>query len=45
MFTTAPTGTTKPAPEETVRLRPGDLPIKLLPQAPKLRKPRKPMSR
>jgi hypothetical protein len=35
MSTTAPTGTTTPAPEETVRLRPGDLPIKLLPQAPK----------
>ncbi|MGZ5393026.1 MAG: hypothetical protein ACXWD3_14620 [Mycobacterium sp.] len=35
MFATAPTGTTAPAPEETVRLRPGDLPTKLLPQAPK----------
>jgi hypothetical protein len=34
MFTTAPTGTTTPAPEETVRLRPGDLPITPLPQAP-----------
>jgi hypothetical protein len=39
MFTTAPTGTTTPAPEETVRLRPGDLPIKLLPQAPKADEP------
>lgn len=39
MSTTAPTGTTRPAPEETVRLRPGDLPIKLLPQSPKAPKP------
>ena len=31
MFATAPTGTTQPAHEETVRLRPGDLPVKLLP--------------
>src|SRR4029078_9037991 len=40
MSTTAPTGTTRPAPEETVRLRPGDLPIKLLPQVAKAPKPR-----
>lgn len=33
MFATAPSGTTKPAPEETVRLRPGDLPTRLIPQA------------
>ncbi|MFI5510369.1 hypothetical protein ACIA48_23130 [Mycobacterium sp. NPDC051804] len=33
MFTTAPTGTTPPAPEQTVRLRPGDLPTKLITQA------------
>jgi len=32
MSTTAPTGTTRPAPEPTVRLRPGDLPTKLIPQ-------------
>ena len=32
MYTTAPTGTTTPAPEQTVRLRPGDLPTKLIPQ-------------
>jgi hypothetical protein len=31
MFATAPTGNTRPAQEETVRLRPGDLPVKLLP--------------
>ena len=31
MFATAPTGTTRPAQEETVRLRPGDLPVRLLP--------------
>lgn len=33
MFTTAPTGTSTPAPEQTVRLRPGDLPTKLIPPA------------
>lgn len=33
MSTTAPTGTTRPAPEQTVRLRPGDLPTTLIPQA------------
>ena len=32
MYTPAPTGTTTPAPEQTVRLRPGDLPTKLIPQ-------------
>ena len=31
MFATAPTGTTRPAHEETVRLRPGDLPVRPLP--------------
>ena len=31
MFATVPTGTSRPAQEETVRLRPGDLPVKLLP--------------
>jgi hypothetical protein len=44
MFTTAPTGTNKPAPEETVRLRPGDLPITLLPQAAKTLKADEPMT-
>jgi hypothetical protein len=44
MFTTAPTGTNKPAPEETVRLRPGDLPIALLPQAAKTLKADEPMT-
>jgi hypothetical protein len=34
MFATAPTGNTRPAQEETVRLRPGDLPVRLLPNAP-----------
>jgi hypothetical protein len=32
MFATAPTGSTRPAHEETVRLRPGDLPVRLLPK-------------
>ena len=32
MSTTAPTGNTKPAPEQTVRLRPGDLPTALIPR-------------
>jgi hypothetical protein len=31
MFATAPTGTSAPAHEETVRLRPGDLPVNPLP--------------
>ena len=31
MFATAPIGTTRPTREETVRLRPGDLPVRLLP--------------
>jgi hypothetical protein len=31
MLTTAPTGNTRTAHEETVRLRPGDLPVRLLP--------------
>jgi hypothetical protein len=31
MFATARTGSTRPAQEETVRLRPGDLPVRLLP--------------
>jgi hypothetical protein len=31
MFATAPTGPARPAQEETVRLRPGDLPVRLLP--------------
>ncbi len=47
MFATAPTGTTAPAPEETVRLRPGDLPTKLIPQAttsPKVPVPGEPMT-
>ena len=34
MFATAPSGSTKPTPEETVRLRPGDLPTRLIPRAP-----------
>jgi hypothetical protein len=34
MFATAPTGATRPAQEETVRLRPGDLPVRPLPNAP-----------
>jgi hypothetical protein len=34
MSTTAPIGTTAPAAEQTVRLRPGDLPTKLIPQTP-----------
>jgi hypothetical protein len=33
MSTTAPTGMTAGAPEKTVRLRPGDLPTRLIPQA------------
>jgi hypothetical protein len=33
MSTTAPTGTQRPTPEPTVRLRPGDLPTKLIPPA------------
>lgn len=33
MSTTAPIGTQRPTPEPTVRLRPGDLPTKLIPPA------------
>ena len=44
MYTKAPARTTKPSSEETVRLRPGDLPIKLLPQAPKAAKANEPMT-
>jgi len=44
MYTKAPAGATKPSSEETVRLRPGDLPIKLLPQAPKAPKADEPMT-
>ncbi len=31
MFATTPTGTRRPGHDETVRLRPGDLPVKPLP--------------
>jgi hypothetical protein len=44
MSTTAPTGTINPAPEETVRLRPGDLPIKLLPPTPEAPNAAEPMT-